>query len=284
MDKCQIFTDARDIVCRRERENRVDRAAAETEIDKLRPARGRRDRGKPDYDVSGAPVVYAERYQLSQMNLCYSLFRSSAEMPDRCSLEGIIPSIPQGSEIRILDFGCGTMALQWAVAWVVDELIKKNISVPNVKVFCSDSSRRMIETGKRLWRELDECVRSEGDESMQNAMKKVSNSVICKKEIDPKLGFNLITGIHLVSFEKYRDELDNFSQVVYQCNPEYAILTTTKGNEKHRFIENKEINGYKAKNVEPESLRQLMLGYGDMDKHSGWSPYEPFARLYHRES
>jgi len=269
MDKSRIFRGALTSVYRREREKSIDWGFAEGEIDKLK-----KSRGKPDYDAPGAPVVYAERYQLKNMNLCRSFLVSPAGA--RIINSKSVDSIHQDSTIRILDFGCGTMALQWAVAWVAHE---KGIAFPNIEVFNFDPSSPMIEMGKCMWSELNEWIQREGDESMKGAMERFGKGGprIWNHggEADTESNFDLIAGIHIV----YREgEVKDFSGIVHNYHPKYALLTTTAAGSKRRLIKAEKIHGYKAEDI--ETIKWKMWNHYNLE--TGWrpsiSPY--FARLY----
>jgi len=301
MDKLQIFKGAQDSVCRQEREKLSGREWEELAKSEL----GKLGGGNPNYNTLGIPILYAGRYHLGQMSLCYSFLSSSTEQLDQyrsdryrgksleislailenlagISLEGIVNSNRRdATTIRILDFGCGMMALQWAVAWVADELIRKGIDVPKIEVFNYDPSTPMVEMGEYLWHELNEWVQGEGDESMKFAMEKITMKRIVKDPLiwsiegrgNLEFDFDLLTGIHIVYSQ---GDVEDFSQIVRKYCPNYAMLTTTKARSKHDLIKENQIDGYKAENIKTEWLRVLRLPY--------WDPYNPFARLYHRES
>ena len=60
--------------------------------------------------------------------------------------------------MHVKDFGCGTLALLFAIAWCTAEDLEAGSEIEHVRVDCYDSSRAMIELGKKLWTEFKQTI------------------------------------------------------------------------------------------------------------------------------
>lgn len=112
-----------------------------TELEKLSSRKG----GTPAYDCEWVALFYVTWYQARHINLVYSfLDQGSVEFPSRC--------------LRVVDLGCGAMAMQFALAVFAATSHQPGawISVTGI-----DNSRPMIAIGGKLWKCLKKMVSEE---------------------------------------------------------------------------------------------------------------------------
>ncbi len=80
-------------------------------------------------------------YQPSQINLAYSMIKSI-----------INPTDILNEKLHIVDFGCGSLAMQFGVALAIAaDTINKN-SITEIRIDSIDTSQAMIDIGRKMWK------------------------------------------------------------------------------------------------------------------------------------
>ena len=100
----------------------------------------------PDYTDPWVALFYLTWFQPSQIHLAHCLIESLKK--ERRS-RAIIGS--QRGRLRIVDFGCGALAMKFAVAWAAAETLEYGLSIPTIAIYNYDKSQKMVELGQRLW-------------------------------------------------------------------------------------------------------------------------------------
>ena len=95
----------------------------------------------PDYDDAGVALLYYW-YQPRQINLAYSLITSEA-------VGGIT-----SDRLRVIDFGCGALAMQFGVALAAADALEQGIPISEIRIDSIDSSKLMISVGENLWKQF----------------------------------------------------------------------------------------------------------------------------------
>lgn len=97
----------------------------------------------PNYKSEWIALFYLAWYQPRQVLLAYAALRH------------VFDNLKQKPPRRIIDFGCGS----WAVQTALSILIAENSPSQNVAVYGIDSSEPMMRIGRDLWRKFNEMVR-----------------------------------------------------------------------------------------------------------------------------
>lgn len=92
----------------------------------------------PDYDNKWV-VLFYYWYQPSQINLAYSMIKSIINSTDILN-----------EKLQIVDFGCGSLAMQFGVALAVADMINKR-PITEIRIDSIDTSQAMIDIGKEMW-------------------------------------------------------------------------------------------------------------------------------------
>ena len=95
----------------------------------------------PDYHDKWVALFY-HWYQPSQINLAYSMIKSMINST------GI-----SNEKLHIVDFGCGSLAMQFGVALAVADTINKK-SITEIRIDSIDKSQAMINIGREMWKEF----------------------------------------------------------------------------------------------------------------------------------
>ena len=96
----------------------------------------------PEYNAWDA-LFYVTWYQPSQINLAYSII---TEMQDQ--------GVALDDKLHIVDFGCGALAMQFAVALAIADALRQGQSVSKIGIDLIDGSEHMIRLGKKIWRQF----------------------------------------------------------------------------------------------------------------------------------
>ena len=95
----------------------------------------------PDYHDKWVALFYSW-YQPSQINLAYSMIQSIINSTDILN-----------EKLHIVDFGCGSLAMQFGVALAIADTIttKNKKSITEIRIDSIDISQAMIDIGKEMW-------------------------------------------------------------------------------------------------------------------------------------
>ena len=92
-----------------------------------------------DYHDEWVALFY-HWYQPAHINLAYSMIKSIINSTEK-------------EKLYIVDFGCGSLAMQFGVALAVADTINKK-SITEIRIDSIDTSQAMIEIGKKMWEEF----------------------------------------------------------------------------------------------------------------------------------
>lgn len=106
----------------------------------------------PDYSDWMVAILYVVRYQLTHVNLAYSMIGSKGEQA------GSHPALASTGKLHIVDFGCGALAMQFGVALAVADALKQGQAITEVRIDSVDTSKPMIAPGSRIWEEFRDTV------------------------------------------------------------------------------------------------------------------------------
>ncbi len=185
------------------------------ELDKLR-------RGfTPDYDYPWLAPMYALWYQSSHTQMAYHLAKS---IPNESN-----PFLPEGPEpLLLVDFACGTMAMQFGAAIAAAELLESTGQLITVYARSSDNSGPMRSFGRELWQEF---YRRAAEQSNNGAAAAIQNACYIDRfifsksivAIPPKIRW--LTILH-AAYEAERDEIkEAVDRIVRNSTPDVIAVT-----------------------------------------------------------
>ena len=123
----------------------------------LRSMQGLQTGAMPDYNEWDA-LLYAAWYQPKQTNLAYSILENMRrdwwwDGDQNWWWDGDVFGIA-GGKLNVIDFGCGSLAMQFAIAIAAADSISRGRNVSAVRIDSYDSSPAMIWVGQRIWDEF----------------------------------------------------------------------------------------------------------------------------------
>lgn len=153
------------------------------------------DGKQPDYDHVWVPLLHASWYHLRHVNFLQT------ELADR------LKRYTNQDEIRVIDYGCGTMPVMWAIALVLADPENK-LTHQKVSIYNHDTSKAMKKMGYTLYTKLKEAVENKQDldegKRLYDAISRVTESMKCFRSSDA----HLLTAIHCLydtaAFEKLK--------------------------------------------------------------------------------
>ena len=116
---------------------------AENIIRTLRAFRDLQSGCMPKYDEWDA-LYYAVWYQPSHINMAYSVIQ---KIPSHVN-----PLLGGKGELYVRDFGCGQLAMQFALLITASETFERCGSCPTITMESSDPCRSMTDIGWKIWR------------------------------------------------------------------------------------------------------------------------------------
>ncbi len=107
----------------------------------------------PDYSDNMVALLYIVRYQLSHINLAYSIIKSMEEQAGSGN-----STLTDTGRLHVADFGCGSLAMQFGVALAVADALEQGQVISEVWIDSIDTSKPMIDMGRRVWTEFRDIV------------------------------------------------------------------------------------------------------------------------------
>ena len=97
----------------------------------------------PDYRYPLVPAFYALWYQPLQINLAWASFRQIVQRRSG-SLDNL-------SALRVVDFGCGALAVKFGLCLAALELAQDGRPFPPIQLDLVDDSDAMVAIGEQIW-------------------------------------------------------------------------------------------------------------------------------------
>ena len=102
----------------------------------------------PDYADKMVTLLYVVRYQVSHINLAYSVIEASNGQSEDDSPNRF------ASGLHVVDFGCGALAMQFGAALVIADALERGHPVSEIKIDSVDTSANMLDIGVKIWAEF----------------------------------------------------------------------------------------------------------------------------------
>ena len=103
----------------------------------------------PNYNNPFVPLFYLIWYQPRQIYHAHHLIHW---MNRRRQASQLVPDSSHG--LHVIDFGCGALAMQFAVAWVAAEALESGASIKGIRIDSYDEAAPMVHLGQALWGEF----------------------------------------------------------------------------------------------------------------------------------
>lgn len=177
----------------------------------------------PDYNDWDA-LFYLTWYQPRQINLVYRILNGlKIEGTDR-NILGV-----NNHKIRIVDFGCGCLATNVAVAMVAADLAAQECHVPEIEIDNIDISPAMILVGERIWELFQNKMRVPAKHPIRNVFDRVTykthTALSLLRESSPNT-LCYVTAIHCVYEKSCSLVARNLKDLVRRFKPNGLFLTT----------------------------------------------------------
>ena len=183
----------------------------------------------PDYKEWVA-LFYLLWYQPKQINLAYSLIeRATTQKPAR----EVFPH--EHGKLHLVDFGCGALAMQFAVALSVADALENGKDISSIRTDSIDCSEPMIQLGQAVWEEFthlveERCVND--DDRFGNlylALTSIESSTYSgtNPSIDRDADADCwLSALHAVYESNLNPLRDTLGRLKNQLNPEIGFVTS----------------------------------------------------------
>ena len=209
-----------------------DRVYAAWSVQKSFESLGRlkQDRGIPDYDEWDA-LFYLTWYQPEQIHLAYDLlkrFEVNWAIEKKSGWNGDVFGFRNGN-VRILDYGCGALAMKFAISLVATDAITKGVRISNICIDSIDRSPAMIRIGQRVWYTFADIIRHrDQDNPICSIIDRTVNNCHINydtlKESVPDVPC-FITAIHCSYTENAKETKSVLAKLTDRYNPVGVFLT-----------------------------------------------------------
>jgi hypothetical protein len=108
----------------------------------------------PNYDDPWTALFYLTWYQPGQIQLAHLMVEGLKQARGNESL------LANGCRsLHVVDFGCGALAMQFAVSWAAADALERQEPISSIKVDSYDANPAMLDLGNILWEQFKEEVK-----------------------------------------------------------------------------------------------------------------------------
>ena len=104
---------------------------------------------QPDYNDPWVALFYLSWYQPRQIFISRFLINQLAKVRNTNTL---LPG--QFNKLRVIDFGAGALAMQFAVAWAIADDLARGSKIASVTIESYDPNPVMCNLGEKLWEQF----------------------------------------------------------------------------------------------------------------------------------
>ena len=119
----------------------------------------------PDYDDEWVALFYNLWYQPKHINIAYRMINHLMTRRNPSA-----PRLTDSGNLAVVDFGCGSLAMQFGVALVAAGALQRGEPVAPIKYRGIDTSAPMIRMGQRIWDEFVALTNGRSDQSAELAL------------------------------------------------------------------------------------------------------------------
>ena len=107
----------------------------------------------PDYRNPWVALFYLTWYQPGHIRLAHDLILSLGERKD-----GGLFTEAGNTTLRVVDFGCGALAMLFGISWIVADAIEQGADVECIRVDSYDTGDSMIKLGIGAWNQFKDSL------------------------------------------------------------------------------------------------------------------------------
>ncbi len=216
----------------------------------------------PIYDKWIA-LFYALWYQPKQINVAYRAINAKLE-----NVAGTGRPLLQNDSLRVLDFGCGSLATQFGVALALADAIDRGEDVSSVEIYAADTSAAMIELGGAIWNDIRQTAGTRPEWfPLARAFEVIESHTHVVRNVDEFVGKvprsagteTWVSALHCVYHENISEIQRALRMLVNNFHPDFGFATSysRKANLVHRASQRFDLADYRV--VEP-NLRGGLTG------------------------
>ena len=208
---------------------------------RIRPALdslGQLQRGNPpNYEDPWIVLFYLTWYQPGQIQLARLMVEGLKQARGNESL------LANGCRsLHVVDFGCGALAMQFAVAWAVADALERQEPISCVKVDSYDANPAMFDLGKILWEQFKEEVKydprlrqlSKSAEMIEARCNKPESLFPYKILAEEERWLSAIHAVYSSNVEEVKGDL---AKICYIAKPNVGFLSGHNHNQQYGLLQ-----------------------------------------------
>ncbi len=179
----------------------------------------------PEYDDWDA-LLYSTWYQPGHINLAYSAIQKVPEI--------LNPLKTGNGQLYVNDFGCGELAMQFALVLAASDTLEKRKPYPQLIINSSDPCRAMTDIGWKIWRTFFREIGNLKEYPELHALRQVCH----KLRFDYPDDANAIRwlGLFHVAYKDLATSLNRtLASYVEKGSPDVVLVTFRQPNSEHAF-------------------------------------------------
>ena len=188
----------------------------------------------PNYENEWVALFYITWYQPGQINLAYSMINSMAK---RRGSENVF--LTDAGKLHVVDFGCGALAMQFAVAFAAADALQRGESATSIRICSMDTSQSMVNIGSKVWEQFKIEVSGSAELAILNEACEVLEPTITvdfsHTAPNPRED-SWLSAFHTVYSTNVKDVKDRLATIANRTKPDVGFITTHSSSKGHELI------------------------------------------------
>lgn len=188
----------------------------------------------PRYEEELVALFYAGRFQLSHVNLAYSLISRMVASRDPNSFR-----LLETGRLQVVDFGCGTLAMRFGVILAAADALERGQNIESIHIDSIDPNTAMVNMGIKVWDGFLELARKKREVNsglrwINAALDRLTNLVpsvqkITLNQVEPHADADVwLSAIHIVYGGNDGNEnevREDLARLTANVSPSVGIIT-----------------------------------------------------------
>ena len=179
----------------------------------------------PCYDDEWVPLFYSTWYQPSHINLAYSMIDAMIKQ------RGGNSTLTETGRLHVVDFGCGTLAMQFGVALAAADALQRGERIHSIRFDLIDHSQGMVDMGRKIWDQFKEEVGEDRQLALLGEACKLVKSETLEEGERPEVcegEDRWVSAIHAVYEENEHEVKEDLASLECVAVPDAGFITSHK--------------------------------------------------------
>ena len=205
--------------------------AVENALDELKGLQSGRI---PDYEDEWVALFYMTWFQPAQINLAYSMINTmvNGRAPEKAAMT-------DKGGLHVVDFGCGALAMQFAVAFAAADALQMGERVASIRICSMDASQAMVDIGSKVWERFKIEVKGSTELAILNEAceaLKPTRTVTFWHSVPTRGEDSWLSALHTFYATNVESVKDWLARIANRTKPDVGFITSHGSGRGHELI------------------------------------------------